>query len=277
MLFPLFDLNPRVRFPLVTLLLIATNVGVMVWISASGVNQSDIAAEYGFVPARLTHLGQKQKINVPVQAVNIWGFPPLQRVKPVSTTPQEVYMTFVTAMFLHGGWMHLLQNMWMLWLFGDNIEDRLGRGVFLMFYILGGVVASLTFWLSDPSGRMPMIGASGAVAAVLGAYAITFPATKVRTLVFLIFVLIVDLPALVVLGIWFLLQVTSGMLGLWGIALEPIAFWAHIGGFVAGMILMPLLAFGTPPPGSNWRKETEDLFRFDDPRWYEQKRMKDEG
>ncbi len=100
-----------------------------------------------------------------------------------------------------------------------------------------------------------MIGASGAIAAVLGAYAVTFPTTKVRTLVFFIFILIVDLPALLLLGVWFLLQVTSGMMGLWGMHMEAVAFWAHVGGFVAGMILMPLLSFGSSPPGADWRKE----------------------
>ena len=106
---------------------------------------------------------------------------------------------FLTTMFLHGGWMHLLMNMWMLWIFGNNIEDRLGHLVFPMFYALGGVVAMLAFWVSDPDGHMPVIGASGAVAAVLGGYAITFP-TQSATLIFFIFILIVDMPALCAAG-----------------------------------------------------------------------------
>jgi rhomboid family protein len=270
MLFPLYVLNPSRRFPLITILIIAANVGVLAWMDLSDVDQNVIAVQYGFMPARLTHLGQHQVINVPVQANNIFRFRGLQVVKQVSvsTKPRDVYTTFLTMMFLHGGWTHLLMNMWMLWLFGNNIEGRLGHIVFLMFYVLGGVLASLAFWLSAPDGRMPVIGASGAVAAVLGAYAVTFPTAKVRTLVFFIFIMIIDLPALLVLGIWFLLQVTSGMLGLWGFALEPVAFWAHIGGFVAGMILMPLLSFGSSPPGTDWRKETDEMFRFDDPQWY---------
>src|SRR5262249_53892092 len=141
-------------------------------------------------------------------------------------------------------------------------------------------LATLAFWASDPGGVMPVIGASGAVAAVLGAYAVTFPVTKVRTLIFFIFVLIVDIPALVWLGFWFLTQIISGMMGLWGLPVEPVAFWAHIGGFVAGMILMPILTLGSSPPGVDWRKETDDQFRFDDPRWYDRKvdeGMKDEG
>jgi membrane associated rhomboid family serine protease len=268
MLFPLYVLNPRLTFPLVTLLIIAANVMVMGWLSqVRAIDQSRIAAEYGFVPARLTLLGSGRPVDVPVQTLRIFGMPGPQLVLRVSTDARSVYRSFFSMMFLHGGWMHLLMNMWMLWLFGPNIEDRLGHLVFTMFYVLGGIVAMLVFWASDPVGRMPVIGASGAVAAVLGGYAVTFPAAKVRTLFFFIFILIFDLPALVLLGIWFLLQVVSGMLGLWGFAMEPVAFWAHVGGFVAGMILMPLLSFGASPPGTDWRKETDDMFRFDDQLW----------
>jgi membrane associated rhomboid family serine protease len=270
MLFPLYVLNPRLRFPLVTLLIIAANIAVMSWLEAQDIDKSKIAAEYGFVPARLTFLGSGKAVIVPVQQLRIFGMPGPQLVKRVSTDARDVYRTFFSMMFLHGGWMHLLMNMWMLWIFGPNIEDRLGRLVFPMFYVFGGIVAMLAFWLSDPVGRMPVIGASGAVAAVLGAYAVTFPAAKVRTLLFFLFILIVDLPALALLGIWFMLQVVSGMLGLWGLPMEPVAFWAHVGGFVAGMILMPLLSFGASPPGTDWRKETDDMFRFDDPRFSEQ-------
>ena len=268
MLFPLYVLNPRLRFPLMTVLIIVANILVMGWLSqVREIDQGRIAAEYGFVPARLSHLGSGKKINIPVQTLNIFGLPGPQIVKQVSTEAIDVYRSFLSMMFLHGGWMHLLMNMWMLWLFGPNIEDRLGHIVFALFYALGGVVAMLAFWLSDPAGRMPVIGASGAVAAVLGGYAVTFPAAKVRTLIFFLFVLIFDLPALLLLSIWFLLQVISGMMGLWGFAMQPVAFWAHVGGFVAGMIRMPLLSFGASPPGADWRKETDDMFRFEDPRF----------
>lgn len=273
MLFPLYVLNPRQRFPLVTLVIIGTNFAVMFWMgSHREAKQTVVAAKYGFVPARLTQLGKPLVINVPVQTIDFFGVRLLQRVVQVSTDPRDVYTTFVTTLFLHGGWAHLLLNMWSLWVFGQNIEDRLGHLVFLMLYMVGGVLATLTFWLSNPDGVMPVVGASGAIAAVLGAYAITFPAAKVRTLVFFLFIMIVDLPALLFLGIWFLIQVTSGMFGLGGgFAQQPVAFWAHIGGFVAGMILMPLLSFGSSPPGADWRKETDELFRFDDPRWYDRR------
>ena len=184
----------------------------------------------------------------------------------LSTHPTEVYMTFFSTMFLHGGWLHLITNMWMLWIFGNNIEDRLGHFTFLAFYLIGGILATFCYWLTDMNGVIPVIGASGAVAAVLGGYAVTFPTAKVRTLIFFFFFTIVDLPALVLLGLWFVLQIVPGVMGLFGVVLEPVAFWAHIGGFVAGMILMPLFAIGASPPGTDWRKEIDDMFRFDDPR-----------
>lgn len=277
MLFPLYVLNPRQRFPLVTLVLIAANVLVMFWIGSLGDRkQNIIAARFGFVPARLTNLDSNKVVNVPVETIDVFfGFQRLQRVVQVSTDARDVYQTFLSTLFLHGGWFHLLMNMWILWVFGPNVEDRLGPAVYLMFYLLGGVLATLTFWLTDPNGVMPLVGASGAIAAVLGAYAVTFPTTKVRSIIFIIFVLVFDMPALVWLGVWFLMQVFSGMLGLWGIATEPVAFWAHIGGFVAGMILMPLLSVGTSPPGADWRTENEQMFRFDDPRWYDQNQRRD--
>jgi membrane associated rhomboid family serine protease len=151
-------------------------------------------------------------------------------------------------MFLHGGWMHLLSNMWFLWLFGNNVEDRLGHVVYLVFYLLGGLAALFCHWLTDPASAVPVIGASGAVAAVLGAYAITFPFARIRTLVFLlVFVTIVDLPALLVLGVWFLGQLLEARASLNLEVDGGVAFMAHVGGFVAGLILMPLLG-GTRPP-----------------------------
>jgi membrane associated rhomboid family serine protease len=269
MLFPLYDLNPHNRFPFVTLLLILANCVVMAstW-SLSDVKQNKLAIHYGFVPARLSHVGQGQAIDAPVMALSKRSGKPVQvGVERLSTAAPDVYVTFLTTMFLHGGLVHLAMNMWMLWIFGNNIEDRLGHLMYFVFYLLGGVLATLAFWASDPNGTMPVVGASGAVAAVLGGYAITFPTAKVRTLIFFILIAIVDLPALVLLGIWFVLQMASGLMGLWGVVLEPVAFWAHIGGFVAGMILMPLLTLGASPPGKDWRKESDEMFRFEDPRF----------
>jgi membrane associated rhomboid family serine protease len=166
-------------------------------------------------------------------------------------------------MFLHGSWWHLISNMWMMWVFGNNIEDRLGHGIFVMFYLLGGLIAIVCQYFVDPGSTTPVIGASGAVAAVLGGYAVTFPAARVRTLVFLLIVMIVDLPALAVLGAWFVLQLVSA-LHLFGGALDsPVAFWAHIGGFVAGIAMMPIMSIGAPPMETDWRREAQELFQFD--------------
>jgi membrane associated rhomboid family serine protease len=272
MLFPLYDLNPHRRFPLFTILIIAANIAVMLWTATFNKReQAELAPRFGFVPARLSQVGTGQPIEVPVLAhARMRGQPGPNVVKvasvELSTEAADVYATFLTTMFLHVGWGHLAMNMWMLWIFGNNIEDRLGHITFVVFYLIGGVLATLTFWLSDPSSTLPVIGASGAVACVLGGYAVTYPTAKVRTLIFFILIVIVDLPALALLGIWFALQVVSGLMGLWGVALEPVAFWAHVGGFIAGIILMPLLSLGASPPGTDWRKESDELFRFDEPR-----------
>jgi membrane associated rhomboid family serine protease len=152
----------------------------------------------------------------------------------------QILSTFVTTMFLHGGWFHLLGNMWFLWIFGNNIEDRLGHLSYLFFYLLGGILATACHWLTDTSSTVPVIGASGAVAAVLGAYAVTFPFHQIRCLLFLfILVTLIDVPALLVMGVWLLGQLAEGLrasrLGLSG----GVAWWAHVGGFVAGAALIP--------------------------------------
>ena len=270
-MFPLYDLNPHRRFPWITLLLIAANTAVMVWMAMLGPQQAaDVAFRYGFIPKRVTELSRGRPVQAAIPRVDRWGqeIPGAQpQVVQLPAEPRAVYTTLLTTMFLHGGWLHLVSNMWMLWIFGNNIEDRLGHLMYVCFYLVGGLIASLCHWAVDPSSSMPVIGASGAVATVLGGYAVTYPWAKVRTLVFVGLVFIVDIPALVWLGIWFVLQnLVPGILSLNGIEQEHVAFWAHIGGFVAGMILMPFLALGASPPGSDWRKEAEDMFHFEDRR-----------
>ena len=149
--------------------------------------------------------------------------------------------------------MHLLTNMWFLWIFGNNVEDRLGHLVYAVFYVLGGLFAVMLHWVMLPDSEMPVVGASGAVAAVLGAYAITFPTARVRALV-LIF--LADVPAFVFLGIWFLIQLWQGLQGMQ----EGVAWWAHVGGFAAGLILMPLLSLGSSASDQDWRRELEEAF-----------------
>jgi membrane associated rhomboid family serine protease len=145
-----------------------------------------------------------------------------------------------TSQFLHGGWMHIISNMLYLWIFGDNVEDRLGHGRFLVFYLGAGAVAAILQTLFDPFSSIPMVGASGAIAAVMGAYFVLYPHSRVLTAVFLIiFFDIVEIPAVFFLGIWFLLQLLSGVgsLAVGNAAGGGVAFWAHIGGFVAGVLI----------------------------------------
>lgn len=150
-------------------------------------------------------------------------------------------LTLLSSTFLHGGWLHLLSNMLFLWVFGDNVEDRLGHGRYIMFYLLGGMVSGLAHVLANPFSTVPTIGASGAVAAVLGAYAVTFPRARVLTLVPIgLFIPALHVRARTLLGIWFALQVFNGLTPQLG-GSQPVAWWAHIGGFLAGMGLVRLL------------------------------------
>jgi membrane associated rhomboid family serine protease len=152
------------------------------------------------------------------------------------------YSTLFTCMFLHGGWMHFIGNMWMLYLFGDNVEDRMGSARYLIFYLLCGLAASVTHCVINPGSEVPTIGASGAIAGVLGAYFVLFPTARVITLVpVFFFPLLFEIPAVFYLGLWFVSQVFSGTLSLGSTeASEGVAWWAHVGGFVVGMALLPL-------------------------------------
>jgi len=150
----------------------------------------------------------------------------------------ELVLTLVSSMFLHGGWLHVIGNLWMLWIFGDNVEDRMGHRRFLAFYVLCGLAAGVAHVLANPGSELPTIGASGAIAGVMGAYFVLFPRAKVITLIPILFYpLFVELPAIVYLGIWFLSQVLSGQMALANPD-EPggIAFLAHVGGFLAGAL-----------------------------------------
>jgi membrane associated rhomboid family serine protease len=145
-------------------------------------------------------------------------------------------------MFIHGGWGHLIGNMWYLWIFGDNVEDRFGHARYLLFYLAAGIVAALVQYATNPASSLPTVGASGAIAGVLGAYAVAFPRARIVTLVPLfIFIQIMSLPALLVLGLWFVFQFFSGTLALAGAVGGGIAFWAHIGGFAFGALAMLVL------------------------------------
>jgi len=270
MLVPLYDQNPHHRIPLVTVLLIVCNVWIT-WELATlpPERQLEVVLHRGFIPLRLTKIDDPRPLEIVERVPDLnpqaQRPPRVVRVQLPNDTA-AVYGTFVSTMFLHGGWFHLLTNMWMLWVFGNNIEERLGHLVFALFYLAGGVVATLSHWMIDPGSTTPIIGASGAVAAVLGGYALTYPWVRVRTLIFIGLPLLVDVPAFLVLGLWMVGETIMGLLQWQMGVVAGVAHWAHIGGFLAGLVLMPLLAVGSSPEGEDWRKETDSLFQFDAPR-----------
>jgi len=230
-LIPIRDLNPRRTFPVVTILLIAANVLVFLFELSLGPRLERFLMAAAFIPARAFHEGGA-------------GLVP------------EVTSALL-SMFLHGGWMHLLGNMLFLWIFGDNVEDRLGHVRFLVFYILCGYAATFAHAFFNASSTMPAIGASGAISGVLGAYLFLFPNARIVTLVWLfIFIRFIEIPALVFLPFWFLMQFLSGVASLRAAnpaAAEGVAWFAHIGGFIAGPLLLLLLGGkrrrrSTPPP-----------------------------
>jgi len=211
---PIRDTIPSSRVPLVNYALIAANVLVFFYQLSLGEGLLPFLERHAVVPARL--LGG--------------GFPPAREL-----------LTPVTAMFLHGGWLHMLGNMLYLYIFGDNVEDTLGHGGYLAFYLACGVASFATQIVFQPASAVPNLGASGAIAGVLGAYFVRFPRARVVTLLplFVIFTL-VEIPAVVFLGLWFLIQFLSGAasLGRASATSGGVAWWAHIGGFVAGAIVM---------------------------------------
>jgi membrane associated rhomboid family serine protease len=152
------------------------------------------------------------------------------------------YGTLLTCMFLHGGWTHFIGNMWTLYLFGDNVEDRMGPARYLAFYLLCGLAAGLTHAVTNPDSQLPSVGASGAIAGVLGAYFVMFPTARVVTLVLVfVFPFVFEIPAVIYLGLWFVSQLFSGTLSLVGPQdYEGVAWWAHVGGFVTGIVLLPV-------------------------------------
>lgn len=213
---PLRDDNPTRTTPVFNYALIASCVLVFLWQVSLGARMEAAIYAYGLIPDVL--LGDA-RLPPEIAAVPAW-------------------LTVFTSMFLHGGWMHLIGNMLYLWIFADNVEDRFGHGRFLAFYLLCGVGAAAAQALPEPGSQIPMVGASGAISGVLGAYMLMFPRAHVLVLIPLgILTRVVHLPALLVLGLWFGMQLLSEMLAPVG---AGVAFRAHIGGFVAGMVLLPV-------------------------------------
>ncbi len=220
---PLRDANPVGRRPVVTIALIAICIAVFVSELAIQSGDGDAALgrlfrEYGLVPGELTAAFNGHQANLLYAEL----------------------LGVVTGMFLHGGWIHLIGNLLYLWIFGNNIEDRLGRLGFLVFYLFGGLAAAATQVAIDPTSDVPVIGASGAIAAVLGAYLVFYPRARVLSLVFLgFFYQLLHVPAVIVLGLWFVLQLVDGVasLGVPSSAGGGVALFEHIGGFVAGALI----------------------------------------
>ncbi len=226
---PLRDSIRSRRFPLVNTLIIAANVLVFLYeMSLDPKSLAIFSMKWGFTPVTLFGGGG--------------ATPPAPFGLPgVGAGGASSYLTLVTSTFLHGGWTHIIFNMLFLWVFGDNVEDRLGRFRYLVFYLLAGVAANLTHGLASPGADVPVIGASGAIAGVLGAYFLAFPRSRITSLVFLgILVTVARVPAVVFLVIWFVLQLFMGLTS-YGATGQVVAWWAHIGGFVAGAVLFTLL------------------------------------
>jgi membrane associated rhomboid family serine protease len=265
-LIPVKDNIPTLRFPIVTVALIVINVAVFAWqltLSSdpgssssphiSGLSQSDeITLEYGAMPYRLLHPGSDCGVTqVP------------DKMDPTFTSPHVVcqgqggyadstkldsppwWTTVFTSMFMHGGILHIAFNMLFLWIFGNNVEDSMGRPRFIAFYLLAGVIAAYTQALLSASSTVPAIGASGAIAGVLGGYLLLFPRARVLTVVIIIlFVTIIEIPAAILLAIWFALQFLPalGQVTTSAAGGEGVAYWAHVGGFVFGLAAIKLFA-----------------------------------
>lgn len=228
-MFPLRDENPTELTPFFTLAIIAINVIVWVYVQGAGMSESalyDSVCRYGVIPAELT--GRTE------------GYLGVQLAPGVNCRFGGLrWSSVLTSMFLHGSWLHLIGNMWFLWVFGNNIEDSMGHLRYLVFYLLAGVAAAAVHIWTAMDSPVPTIGASGAVSGIMGAYLVLYPRVRIQTLfVILIFIRIIPVPAWLVLGQWFVLQF------LYGATLPTtgggVAFWAHVGGFVTGVALIKL-------------------------------------
>jgi membrane associated rhomboid family serine protease len=209
LMIPIRDDNPVHSTPVITYLLIFVNISIFIFQFFLGSNNQEFIYKFALIPSEVTSFANLGSI-----------------------------FDIFSSMFMHAGLAHIGGNMLYLWIFGDNVEDRLGRGRFIIFYILGGFIASITHILTNPSSNIPTVGASGAIAAVLGAYLVLYPSQKVLTLIPLGFWMRMTLlPAGLVLGVWFILQLFSGVMSFGGPDVGGVAFWAHIGGFISGVVM----------------------------------------
>lgn len=221
---PIRDRNPSGIFPYITIGVICLNVAVFLFQLSLGQRIDAFLFQFGVIPVRVIHYTDIPDINI-----------------------MDAYFPFFSYMFLHGGFIHLIGNMWYLWIFGDNIEDMLGRPKFIVFYLLCGIGAAIIHVYFNSRSGIPCIGASGAVAGVLGAYMVSFPKAKVLVVIPLFIIWqIVELPAIVVLGFWFLIQFFSGAAAITTVEGGGVAWWAHIGGFIIGVTLIKIFPKARP-------------------------------
>ncbi len=221
-MFPIRDENPSQTTPIATIALIALNILAWAFLQGLGSEQtlSQSICTFGFIPADLG--------SAPVDFTSERFCPP---------ESGSGWLNVLTSMFMHGGWMHIIGNMWFLWVFGDNVEDAMGSVRFVIFYLLSGLGAALAQMWSDPTSAIPMVGASGAIGGVMGAYALLYPRANVHILIFLgFYITTIAVPAVFMLGYWFLMQLFGGFASSAGGG--GVAFWAHIGGFLAGCALV---------------------------------------
>jgi membrane associated rhomboid family serine protease len=287
-LIPLKDNVPTSRLPLVTILLIVVNIGFFIWqLSFSGsassnprlqqlgiTERDENSVQYGAIPYRILHPGRDCAFGVTVSSGTAESNIVCQGTKKyaealaahasgepfVRYSNPPWYVTIFTSMFMHGGFLHIAFNMLFLWIFGNNVEDAMGRGRYLLFYLLAGIAAVYSQAAIDPTGTVPSIGASGAIAGVLGAYAVLLPRARILTLVFLLFfVTLIEIPAYVMLGIWFVLQFIPavGQVAVPNVGGQGgVAYFAHVGGFAFGLALVMLFVRRRPsvpaPIGPGW-------------------------
>jgi membrane associated rhomboid family serine protease len=231
--FPYKDENPTERPSVVTVAIIIANVLAFIVLQGAGSEgaMARSVCDFGLIPGEILQTAK------PGSGVELAR----GMVCRVDAAPQ--YWTVLTSMFMHGGWLHLIGNMVFFWVFGNNIEDAMGHGKFLVFYLICGAAAAAAQTFVSPQSIIPMVGASGAISGVLGAYLLLYPRVRVHTLIILpIYITTVALPAWVMLGYWIVIQTLSGVVGLREVEKGGVAFFAHVGGFVAGFLLVKLFA-----------------------------------
>lgn len=251
MFFPIRDYRRSHSFPWVTVALIAVNVLVFLY--------QTLVLDGQPSPYRVRTLRGIETLSQEQLFVLAYGVRPCEIMGHCEVFPPDfalpIWTTLFTSMFLHGGLLHLGGNMWFLWIFGDNVEDAMGKLRYLAFYSVSGLAAAWAQILTGPDSQVPMVGASGAIAGVLGAYLLLYPHGRILTLMWVFwFIQFIELPALIVLGFWFLLQLLSSMIGQGMLQGGGVAYMAHVGGFLAGVLFVRAFVRARPPRlYSNWR------------------------